>query len=78
MCGYNAPAMADKSQVKSEVYFEITVVGGSARVAAVDAETLIEVTVVGPARASVADLKRLALGKLKARIARERRLLEKP
>jgi hypothetical protein len=72
--GYSAAAMADKS----EVYFEITVVGGSARVAAVDAETTIEVAVVGPARASVADLKRLALGKLKARIARERRALENP
>ncbi|MBS0535586.1 MAG: serine hydroxymethyltransferase [Proteobacteria bacterium] len=70
--------MADKSQVKGEVYFEITVVGGSARVAAVDAAIMIEVAVVGPARASVADLKRLALGKLKVRIARERGLLEKP
>ena len=66
--------MADKS----EVYFEITVIGGSAKVAAVDAVTTIEVAVVGPARASLADLKRLALGKLKARIARERRQLEKP
>lgn len=61
--------MADQS----EVYFEITVIGGSAKVVAVDAATTIEVAVVGPARASLADLKRLALGKLKARIARERR-----
>ena len=66
--------MADKS----EVYFEITVIGGSVKVAAVDAATAIEVAVVGPASASMADLKRLALGKLKARIARERRPLEKP
>ncbi|MCW5694456.1 MAG: serine hydroxymethyltransferase [Pseudolabrys sp.] len=58
---------------ESEVYFEITIIGGSARVAAVDAATTLEVTVVGPAGASTADLKRLALGKLKARIARERR-----
>lgn len=58
---------------ESEVYFEITIIGGSARVAAVDAATLIEVAVVGPASASTADLKRLALGKLKARIGRERR-----
>ncbi|MCW5690316.1 MAG: serine hydroxymethyltransferase [Pseudolabrys sp.] len=61
--------MADKS----EIYFEITIIGGSAKVAAVDAATLIEVAVIGPASASTADLKRLALGKLKARIARERR-----
>lgn len=61
--------MADES----EVYFEITVVGGSAKVAAVDAATTLEVAVVGPASASLADLKKLALAKLKARIARERR-----
>ncbi|RDV01358.1 DUF6898 family protein [Undibacter mobilis] len=61
--------MADES----EVYFEITVIGASAKVAAVDAATAIEVAVVGPASGSLADLKRLALGKLKARIARERR-----
>ncbi|HWK95814.1 MAG TPA: serine hydroxymethyltransferase [Pseudolabrys sp.] len=61
--------MADKS----EVYFEVTVLGGSAKVAAVDAATAIEVAVVAPAGTSMADLKRLALGKLKARIARERR-----
>lgn len=61
--------MADES----EVYFEITVVGGSAKVSAVDAATTLEVAVVGPAGASLADLKKLALAKLKARIARERR-----
>jgi len=69
MSGYSARAMADKS----EVYFEVTVLGGSAKVAAVDAATAIEVAVVAPAGTSMADLKRLALGKLKARIARERR-----
>ncbi len=56
---------------KSEVYFEITVVGTSAKVVALDAATAIEVTVIGPAKASQADLKRLALGKLKLAIARE-------
>ncbi len=63
---------------ESEIYFEITIIGGSAKVAAVDAATLTEVAVIGPAAASMADLKRLALAKLKARIARERRQLEKP
>lgn len=55
----------------SEVIFEITVIGANAKVSAVDVATAIEVAVVGPANASMADLKRLALGKLKARIARE-------
>ncbi len=59
--------MADKS----EVYFEITIVGTSAKVVAIDATTGVEVTAIGPAKASLADLKRLALGKLKLAIARE-------
>lgn len=54
------------------VYFEITVIGDSAKVAAVDAETGIEVSVTGPASAPHAILKKVALDKLKARIARER------
>jgi hypothetical protein len=59
---------ADKG--RREVYFEFTAVGGSVRVAAIDSATGIEVTVVGPARAAKADLERLALQKLKARLAR--------
>jgi hypothetical protein len=38
---------------------------------ALDAATGIEVAAIGPAKASVADLKQLALGKLKLAIARE-------
>lgn len=56
---------------KSEVYFEITIVGTTAKVVAIDAATAIEVTAIGPAKASQADLKQLALGKLKLAIARE-------
>ena len=59
--------MADKS----EVYFEITVVGTSAKVVAIDAATAVEVMVLGPAKGSMEDLKRLALNKLKLAIARE-------
>jgi hypothetical protein len=40
-------------------------------VVAVDANTGVEVTVIGPANASQADMQKLALAKLKARIARE-------
>ena len=56
---------------KPVVYFEITIVGNSAKVVALDATTGVEVAAIGPAKASVADLKRLALGKLKLAIARE-------
>jgi len=50
------------------VYFEFTPVGTSVKVVAIDAATGIEVAVIGPARAAQADLQRLALQKLKARL----------
>jgi hypothetical protein len=56
----------------AEVYFEITFIGNSARVVAIDAVSGIEVTVIGPARAARAYLERLALAKL-ARALRARR-----
>jgi hypothetical protein len=51
-----------------EVLFEFRQVGVAVRVAAIDAESGVEVTVMGPAGASRADLQRLALTKLKARL----------
>jgi len=54
----------------SEVYFELTYVGAAVRVAAIDAATGREAVVMGPANAAAADLERLALGKLKAMLAR--------
>jgi len=54
-----------------EVYFEFTTVGSAVKVVAIDSATAIEVSVMGPASASQADMKQLALGKLKARLARE-------
>jgi hypothetical protein len=53
-----------------EVLFEFTVVGSAVRVAALDGATGIEVTVFGPAGAARADMQRLALSKLRARLAR--------
>jgi len=53
-----------------EVYFEFTPVGAVVKVAAIDAATGVEVTVLGPASAKQADLERLALQKLMARLAR--------
>jgi hypothetical protein len=60
--------MADSPR---EVYFEFTQIGSSVRVAAIDAATGIEVTVVGPATAAPSHLQQLALAKLRMRIARE-------
>jgi translation initiation factor 1 (eIF-1/SUI1) len=54
-----------------EVYFEFTAIGGSVKVVAIDATTGTEVSVIGPVNAAQSDLERLALQKLKARIARE-------
>ena len=56
-----------------EVYFEFVSIGTSVKVMAIDAATGTEVSVIGPVGAAQADLQRLALGKLKARLAREAR-----
>jgi uncharacterized protein DUF6898 len=56
-----------------DIYFEFTVVGAAVRVAAIDSATGIEVTVMGPATAARSDLERLALQKLKARLARDQK-----
>jgi hypothetical protein len=50
------------------VYFEFTPIGTSVKVVAIDAATGTEVSVIGPARAAQADLRRLALQKLRARL----------
>ncbi len=54
-----------------EIYFEFVAVGASVKVTAIDGQTGIEVTVVGPVTAAQSDLQRLALAKLKSRLARE-------
>ena len=51
-----------------EVYFEFTAIGRSVKVSAIDAATGTEVSVMGPSTASQADLERLALQKLLARL----------
>ena len=55
-----------------EVYFEFTAIGAVVKVVAIDAATGTEVSVMGPASAAQSDLERLALGKLKARLAKDR------
>jgi hypothetical protein len=53
---------------RREVLFEFTAVGAVMKVAAIDAATGVEVTVMGPVHASRADLQKLALGKLRRRL----------
>jgi len=60
----------DASTGPREVYFEITLVGAHAKVAAIDGASGIEVMVLGPAHAAETELKRLAVAKLRARLAR--------
>lgn len=54
-----------------EVIFEYIQLGNSARVAAVDVATGVEVVVTGPANAARADLEALALRKLERALAGE-------
>jgi hypothetical protein len=54
-----------------EVYFEFIAIGNAVKCTAIDSITAVEVSVMGPASASQADLKQLALQKLKARLMRE-------
>ncbi|MDT3686595.1 MAG: serine hydroxymethyltransferase [Pseudorhodoplanes sp.] len=61
--------MSAQDDEAREVLFEFRQVGTTVRVAAIDAATGTEVTVMGPATASRNDLQRLALNKLKVRLA---------
>ena len=54
-----------------EVFFEFIAIGSTVKVVAIDTVTGTEVSVMGPVSAAQADLERLAVGKLKARLARE-------
>jgi hypothetical protein len=60
----------DADSSAGDVYFEFTTIGTAVKVAAIDAKTGLEVVIVGPATAAKADLERLAVQKLKARLAR--------
>jgi hypothetical protein len=54
-----------------EVYFEFIAIGSAVKVSAICADTGVEVAIMGPASATQADLERLALQKLKARLKRD-------
>ena len=51
-----------------EILFEFTIVGSAVKVVAIDPVSGLEVSVMGPAQASRADMQRLAAGKLKQRL----------
>ena len=59
------------AEAEREVFFEFTAIGSTVRVTAIDSLTGTEVVVMGPAKASRADLQQLAVQKLKVRLARE-------
>jgi len=56
---------------RHEVYFEFVAIGNVVKVTAIDSQTGTEVSAMGPASSSQADLQQLALQKLKARLRRE-------
>jgi hypothetical protein len=62
---------APRDDETRDVYFEFTAIGMTVKVSAIDALTGTEVSVIGPASAAQADLERLAVAKLKARLRRE-------
>jgi hypothetical protein len=64
-------AETDPNAGPRDVYFELIRVGGSIKVVAIDGTSGLEVSVIGPAGAARADLERLALAKLNARLARD-------
>jgi hypothetical protein len=64
--------MSGTDDANREVFFEFTVIGRTVKVSAVDSATGLEVSVVGPASASRAELQRVALQKLKARLVAQK------
>lgn len=54
---------------QGEIFFEFTRIGAVVKVAAIDAASGTEVSIMGPANAPRQDLERLALAKLRRRMA---------
>jgi hypothetical protein len=67
------PATEDDAALGA-VYFEFTAIGHSVKVVAIHAATGLEVSAIGPAGAARADLQRLVLQKLKARLRSDQKL----
>jgi hypothetical protein len=60
----------DRKAEPREVFFELTRLGSTVKVVAIDGATGTEVSIIGPSSAAQSDLERLALAKLKVRLAR--------
>jgi hypothetical protein len=60
--------MPDDHPQQGDVYFEFTAIGRVVKVSAIDAATGTEVSITGPASAARADLQRLVMQKLAARL----------
>jgi hypothetical protein len=54
---------------RREIYYEFKAIGSAVRVAALDAETGVEVIIMGHPNAGIAALERVARAKLLARLA---------
>ncbi|PLX39438.1 MAG: serine hydroxymethyltransferase [Hyphomicrobiales bacterium] len=57
---------------RGEIYLEFTPIGRQVKVAAIDAATGVEVSIFGPIGTPQAELQRIAVAKLKRRLAMER------
>ena len=68
------PSVSAGSPELGEVFLEFHPIGGSVKVSAIHAATGVEVSAVAPANAAKADLQRLILKKLEARLVREGKL----
>ncbi len=61
--------MADSPNPSREVYFEHIALGNCIKCTAIDTQTALEATIMGPLRANPRDLEQLALAKLLKRLS---------
>lgn len=73
MRGPPAPWAVNAMPGQREIYYEFRAIGSAVRVAAIDAETGLEVIIMGHPNAGAAALERVARAKLLARLASQTR-----
>ncbi len=70
-----SPPFSDPNEPDlGEVYLEMFSIGGTLKVSAIHVATGVEVSSMAPANAARADVQRLMLSKLRARLKREGRI----
>lgn len=72
MVGHTPDSRGISSISDEEVLLEYQAIGNSVKVTAVHPQSLVEVSIVGPANADRSVLARAAINKLRYRLARER------